>query len=132
MNKILLPSLVIIAIVLVTYLIYSYYFIEGLTINSVDPNVNQPNVDKLLDSLPMVSNMLAKELPNIIPTIIKSIKSIHTININPKPAGSPDTTLQTLKLNINGNQVQTNAVIGIITNMLNNSIKNIKSIDILM
>lgn len=132
MKNQLVIGLVIVIIISITYLLYSYYLVEGLTINSTDPNLNQANIDKLLNVLPKIADKIATEIPKTIPAIVNSIKSINTININPNPSGSPDTTLQTLKVTLNGRAIQTNNVMGILTNILNSSIKNIHSVDILM
>lgn len=127
-------SLVIILIVLVTFNVRSYYLMkkkpEGFTINSTDPNINQQNINKILDILPKAAAAAATAIPNIIPSIVTGIKSVKTVNINPVIPGSPDTTLQTLKINVNGQTVRTDKVAGLITNMINQYIKNIGSIDI--
>lgn len=125
---------------------------EPFAVNSIDPYVNQQNMDALLNNLPTMSQNFInsldqivapiKEFPQQLPGIINSIKSSPgSLTITPNQPNSPPTTIDTIKITVNNTPINIkpnpqalinvlNVLINDYVNMINKNISNISSIDI--
>lgn len=127
---------------------------DPFTVNSIDPNVNQQKLDELLNNLPTMSQNFInsldqiitpiKQLPQILPGIINSIKSSPgSLTITPNQPNAPPTTIDTIKITVNNNPINIkpnpqammdvlNMLMNDYVTMINNNIGNISAIDIRM
>ena len=127
---------------------------EPFAVDSIDPTVNQQNLDALLNNLPTMSQNFInsldqiitpiKQLPQILPGIINSIKSSPgSLTITPNQPNSPPTTIDTIKITVNNMPINIkpntqqlmdvlNMLINDYVNTINTNISNISAIDIRM
>lgn len=126
---------------------------ESFTINSIDPYVNQQNLDALLNNMPTISQQFIAKLDEIvssikglsqqIPEIVSSIKSSPgSLTITPNPPNSPATTIETIKIYVNNEEINVqeltnvlntlNAMVDNYKNIINSHISNIRSVDLSM
>ena len=141
-------------VILILTLLLCLYFLQPkkeefnvVTMGKQDDTINAQSINALANAIVIYSQMISQQLPTITKNVINDLSNnvIKSITITPNSPNDPPTKMGDLKLTLNNvplngnmNNIITSIIplnqllmmARIIDDMINNSIKNIKSINI--